>query len=319
MYKTQIPLDLIKNYEKQQYKIVGKHKHSAVKTCLWTKRSLRNKGVCYKQKFYGVPSHRCLQMTPSLFWCDNRCLYCWRNTEVTLSGDMNKFPIDEPKEIISQSIEAQRSLLSGFPGHENLNKKKFKEALNPNQVAISLSGEPTLYPRLSELIDEFHKREFTTFLVSNGLHPEVLEKLSLPTQLYISMEAPDEQIFKKLDRPLLKDAWKRFNETLSLLPSLSTRKAIRITAMRGLNMSHEKEFAKIIEKAEPNFVEVKGYMFLGYSRQRMKKENMPFHSEVKEFAEKINNHLNYTIAGESQESRVVLLSSGAKKLKIKNN
>ncbi|MDP6671210.1 MAG: hypothetical protein QGI60_05365 [archaeon] len=43
---------------------------------------------------------------------------------------------------------------------------------------------------------------------------------------------------------------------------------------------------------------------------------MPLHSEVLEFAEKINKHLGYTIAGESRPSRVVLLSSGKKKTRI---
>ena len=36
--------------EKQGYRFIGNH--SAVKTCEWTKKSLINKGSCYKQKFY---------------------------------------------------------------------------------------------------------------------------------------------------------------------------------------------------------------------------------------------------------------------------
>lgn len=312
-----IPESLIKNYEKQQYKVIGEHKHSAVKTCLWTKKSLRGKGFCYKQKFYGIQSHRCLQMTPALFFCDNKCMHCWRNTEKTITGSIKKFGIDNPSEIIDEAIKAQRVLLSGFPGHENLDKKKFAEALKPNQAAISLSGEPMLYPKISGLIEEFHKRNFTTFLVSNGLHPKVLEKMVLPTQLYISMQSPSEALYKKLNRPLVKSAWKKFNNSLELLPSLRTRRAIRITAIKGLNMKNEKQFAKLVEKANPDFLEIKAYMFLGYSRQRLKIENMPLHSEVLDFAEKINNHLGYTIAGESPESRVVLLSSGKKKLKIR--
>jgi len=220
---------------------------------------------------------------------------------------MENFKIDSPAEIIDSAILAQRELLSGFPGHENLDKKKFEEALNPNQVAISLTGEPTLYPKLSELIDEFHKQNFTTFLVSNGLHPEVLEKISLPTQLYISMEAPNEKLFKKLDRPIIKNAWKRFNQTLELLPSLKTRKAIRITAINGLNMSQEKEFAKLIEKAGPQYLEIKSYMFVGHSRKRLSISNMPTFQEILGFSEKIAGETGYIIKDFSLESRVVLL------------
>jgi tRNA wybutosine-synthesizing protein 1 len=230
---------------------------------------------------------------------------------------MKKFGIDAPAEIIDEAIEAQRVLLSGFPSNLDLDKKKFAEAMNPNQAAISLSGEPTLYPCISDLIEEFHKRNFTTFLVSNGLHPNVLEKTRLPTQLYISMNASSAVPYKKLNRPLVKNAWKKFNESLELLPSLKTRKAIRITAIKGFNMQNEKEFAELVEKSNADFLEIKGYMFVGYSRKRLAIENMPLHSEVKDFAEKINKHLNYNFAGESKESRVVLLSSGRKKLKIK--
>ena len=45
--------------------------------------------------------------------------------------------------------------------------------------AISLTGEPTLYPKLPELIKEIHSRGKTSFLVTNGQHPEVLQKLKI--------------------------------------------------------------------------------------------------------------------------------------------
>ena len=150
------------------------------------------------------------------------------------------------------------------------------------------------------------------------MHPGVLEKIQMPTQLYISLEAPNKDLHKKINAPMLKDSWERLNKTLALLPSLDTRKAIRITAMCDKNMSNEKEFADLIAKAEPDFVEVKGYMFVGYSRKRLKQENMPFHSEVKDFAEKINNHLNYYLVNESKPSRVVLLSRKKNMTKIKS-
>jgi tRNA wybutosine-synthesizing protein 1 len=314
MNPMQIPNSFISNYSKQHYKIIGEHKHSAVKTCLWTRRSLRNQGVCYKQKFYGIQSHRCLQMTPALFWCTFRCEYCWRNIEATLGFEMKDFSIDSPREIVEESIKAQRKLLSGFPGAtETLDKKKFKEALNPNQVAISLAGEPTLYKMLSGLINAYHEKDFTTFLVTNGANPSALENLSLPTQLYLSLEAPNKELHKKINKPIVKDTWEKINQSLELLPSINTRKVIRVTALKGLNMDFEMEFAKLIEKSAVDFVEIKGYMFVGYSRKRMQQSNMPLHSEVKSFAERINKHLNYTFVDESRESRVVLLSSGKKR------
>ena len=55
--------------EKQQYAFIGEH--SAIKICEWTKRSLKDQGVCYKEKFYGINSHRCCQMTPAVNFCQN--------------------------------------------------------------------------------------------------------------------------------------------------------------------------------------------------------------------------------------------------------
>ncbi|MFH1544915.1 MAG: 4-demethylwyosine synthase TYW1 [archaeon] len=312
-----IPKKLIDNYRKQHYYIIGRNEHSAVKTCLWTRHSLRGKGVCYKQKFYGINSHRCIQMTPSLFWCDNRCIFCWRNIESTLKQPMNKFKLDSPEEIVEESIKAQRILLSGFPGHENLDKKKFQEALNPNQVAISLSGEPTLYPKIGELIQAYKSNGFTTFLVTNGMHPKVLEKISLPTQLYISLEAFDESSHKKINSPIIKNSWNKFNQSLELFPSLKTRRTIRLTLVKNLNMKEENKFAELISKAKPHFIEVKAFMPVGFARRRLPYSSMPSHAEVMDFTERVNNYLNYKLIDESPESRVALLWNKKKELKIK--
>ncbi|VVB78505.1 S-adenosyl-L-methionine-dependent tRNA 4-demethylwyosine synthase [uncultured archaeon] len=94
---------------KQHYRIVGKH--SSVKICEWTKKSLINKGVCFKEKFYGIKSHRCCQMSPSTVFCQNKCLHCWRAIELTDGKKMDSKIIDNPKEIINGCIEAQRKLL----------------------------------------------------------------------------------------------------------------------------------------------------------------------------------------------------------------
>ena len=101
--------------------------------------------------------------------------------------------IDDPAFIVEGTIEAQRKLLSGFGGNEKTSEEKFERAMEPQHVAISLDGEPTLYPKLAELIKEYKKKGFSTFVVSNGLLPDRIEKLfeEPPTQLYISVDAPN--------------------------------------------------------------------------------------------------------------------------------
>ncbi|MCD4740499.1 4-demethylwyosine synthase TYW1 [archaeon] len=302
-----ISKELKEELMRQQYRLAGNH--SAVKVCHWTKESLVNDRQCYKQQFYGINSHRCLQMTPAVAWCQQRCLFCWRTYKDTTPDQK----WDAPDEIIEKSIEAQRELLQGYYGFDKVNKAKLDEAMNPNQVAISLAGEPTLYPHLSQLIDAFNERKFTTFLVTNGLAPKVLSELSLPTQLYISLSAPTESVHKKLNVPMIPGTWKALNDSLELMPSLDTRKVIRITLVKGWNDINPELYAKLISKAQPDFVEVKSYMFVGDSRKRMTIENMPYHEDTKAFAEQIEQRLEgYKIVDEKKASRVVLLSNGKK-------
>lgn len=227
-----------------------------------------------------------------------------------MTWDEMKLPVwDSPEEIAEKSIRAQLKILSGYKGNPKANKRKFREALTPKHVAISLTGEPTLYKPIGGLIQAFHRRGFTTFLVSNGTVPSELAKLSKePTQLYVSVCASDEKSFKQVCLPQISKAWQRLNETLALLPSFKCPTVIRITLVRGFNMKKIEGYAKLIEKADPTYVEPKAYMHVGFSRFRLDFENMPNHEEIREFAAKLAKETGYHIVDESQESRVVLLS-----------
>ncbi|MEM2192098.1 MAG: 4-demethylwyosine synthase TYW1, partial [Candidatus Hadarchaeales archaeon] len=290
--------------ENAGYRIVGSHGHSAVKVCHWTKKSLLDRGACYKEKFYGkelgVRSHLCLQLTPSLPFCDHRCIYCWRNTEITFSGWMGE--ADDPAEILEGAISAQRLLLSGFGGNPDVNRRKFEEAQNPRHCAISLAGEPMIYPKISELVEECRKRRMTSFLVSNGLHPEVLERLRPPTQLYISLVAPDEETYREICRPVVSGGWEKLNRSLEVFSSLSCRRVLRLTLVKGVNLKSPQGYARLIEKAEPDFVEGKGYMWVGYSRRRLGFENMPTHQEIQKFCGELAALTGYKIVDECPES-----------------
>ncbi|MFQ6129855.1 MAG: 4-demethylwyosine synthase TYW1 [Candidatus Hadarchaeaceae archaeon] len=295
--------------ERAGYRFVGKQKHGAVKVCHWTRKSLLERGSCYKEQFYGrelgMRSHRCLQFTPSLPFCDHRCVYCWRNINVTHSKWVGE--VDEPADILDGAISVQRKLLSGFGGNPNVNKKKFKEAQEPKHCAISLAGEPTIYPKINELVEECNGRGMTSFLVTNGMHPEVLEHLVEPTQLYISVIAPDLETYKLICQPTVSGGWGRLNRSLELMPSFKCRKVIRLTLVKGLNLKDAPGYAKLIEKGTPDFVEAKSYMWVGYSRKRLTMENMPLHAEVREFSEALARETGYKLVDESKVSRVILL------------
>ena len=325
-----IPEKLKKLLKKQHYEIVGKH--SAVQICRWTKKSLRDEGVCYKEKFYGIKSHRCCQMTPAVMWCPNKCVHCWRAIEHTL-GDELKGEVNSPKEIVDGCILAQRKLLQGFnvdpkskkTQMSKANREKYLEAQEPMQFAISLSGEPTIYENIGGLIEELTKRGKTSFLVTNGLYPdkikELKDKKQLPTQLYVSVNAPNKELYEKFHRSSKKDAWERLNETLELVKGLNCRTVFRMNLVRDLNMSdaHVEEYAKMIKDSKPMFVEVKGFMSVGFARERLGYDRMPTNIEMKEFVEKLSKATGLKILDSHERSRAWVLGKDRKSLKIKLN
>jgi tRNA wybutosine-synthesizing protein 1 len=227
---------------------------------------------------------------------------------------------DSAEKVVQESLKAQAKILTGYSGHPKTNWKKFTEALTPKHVAISLAGEPTLYEHLGDLIRKFHQKGFTTFLVSNGTIPSNLAEISEePTQLYISVCAPNEEVFKRVCRPQVPDAWAKLNETLGLLPSFRCPTVTRMTLVKGCNMEFADGYAKLVEKAEPTYIEAKAYMHVGFSGLRLDYKNMPSHEEVHDFARRLAERTGYIIIDESAESRVVLLSKRRKPISFETS
>ncbi len=288
--------------KKQGYHFVGEH--SACKTCYYTANELKGGTPCYKHKFYGVESHRCIQMSVAVNFCNLDCVFCWRKRDNSAFGT-----VDDPIQVVNKSIEAHKQLLSGFGGHPDVTKERLAEGMEPRHFAISLNGENTAYPRLNEFLQEIEKKGHTSFLVTNGQFPKILNKLHPPTQLYLSLSAPNKELFFKIDKPLATDGWERILKSLDALKNMKdkTRTVIRITTVRGLNMSNPEEYGELIKRAEPKFVEVKGYSHLGAATERLMADNVPNHEEMRAFAKEIGKHSGYKIVDEQSESRALLL------------
>lgn len=294
--------DWIRRLELQGYHLFGEHQHSATKPCLWLKKAMRGGEFCYKGRFYGVASHRCIQMTPTIL-CNQACIHCWRPF-IELSED--DIVWDTPSELIQALLLEHRRILSGYGGSDTTDTKRLREATEPKHVAISLIGEPTIYPYLPAFIDELNALGYTTFLVTNGTNPEMLRRVR-PTQAYLSLNAPNRDLYERICHPD-DDYWERIMESLETLSKLRTRKVIRLTMIKGVNMIDPDVYARLIHRAEPDFIEVKSYMHLGYSRMRLDRSNMPSHNEIREFTGKIVDSLDgYAIEDESEISRVVLV------------
>ena len=287
---------------KQQYRL--HNDHAAVKLCHWMRQSLIYGRNCYKQDFYGIESHRCLQMTPAINECDHMCRFCWR----VQGHDFEVNEWSEPKEMLDALIEHQRKLISGFNGDERCSKERYEESKYPNMVAISLAGEPVTYPYLSDFIKECHDRKMITFMVTNGTYPERLEELDvLPRQLYVTVAAPNEEVYKRTCLPKIGDGWERLMRTLKLFPSLDTRTVVRHTLVKEMNFGWVDEYAKLDRIADPDLIEPKGYVFVGGSRTRLSMASMPSHSEIMDFSKQLGDLVGMDVLKEKPDSRVTLL------------
>jgi tRNA wybutosine-synthesizing protein 1 len=311
----QISLPIKLKLQKAKY---GVYNHSAVELCHWTKKSFANEGNCYKHKFYGISTHQCMEMTPAALNCENRCVYCWRPTEFYDTLEMPAELVDEPDVIVHKLLHERRKLINGFYGSNKNEKKKLDESLLPTHYAISLSGEPTMYPKLPQLIRYLKTLKATKsiFLVTNGQEPQMLDRLAnedaLPTQLYLSTNASNRKTFYRINRPRHKDAWERWWKSLRFLETVNTRTVLRMTMIREYNDNTKfiEELAEMMREANPHFIELKSYMHVGMSTQRLEKNNMLEMSEIRNFASQLRDRMtDFSIMDESEISRVVVLQN----------
>ena len=311
----QIKPNIVQQLKKAKY---GVSDHSTVELCHWTKKSFRNEGSCYKHKFYGISTHRCMEFSPAGMHCENRCVYCWRPMEFYDSMKMEPEHVAEPKQIVTELMKERRRLIMGHYGDPNQDKQKLDESLKPSHYAISLSGEPTMYPKLPDLIKYLKSLDDTKsiFLVTNGQEPDMLQKLqdedALPTQLYLSTNAADYESFKRINRPRYDDAWERWNESLGMLKKLNTRTVLRITLIRDHNTDEKMipAFAKMFTESSPHFIEIKSYMHIGRSTNRLEHSDMLDFDEVKHFSTEIIKQTNmFSVMDESTISRIVVLQN----------
>ncbi|TKJ27100.1 MAG: hypothetical protein CEE42_03290 [Promethearchaeota archaeon Loki_b31] len=407
---NKITNDFVEKYTKTTYRIIGRNKHTAIKPCHWLEQKLltgRDNRNCYKGVF-GIQSHRCLQNTPSMPFCNHQCVFCWRDIELGSLGDEFIVEPDEPKDLVDEMIRHQRDIiknhlplrrylenyeimvdmlnfmLSNDENHNinslsrNLHVSKNKvdravnllknqkfitaiddtlknyrvekeisccidsrdeivklfnlalttpdeimqvhgEAMNPNHAAISLDGEPLLYPKIGGLVEEFRNRNMTSFIVTNGTLPERIESLnSLPSQLYITLPAPNETVYKKVCRSMIKNGWSKISDTLDLVENLSCRSLVRITAVKNLNLSENyiKDYIKLIDKANPNFFEIKGFTLQAKAlmiNERLKSDKklqyyFPEYEYLEELALKFEEIGNFPLIYTNKASRDFLFA-----------
>ncbi|MFW9896597.1 MAG: radical SAM protein, partial [Candidatus Thorarchaeota archaeon] len=368
---NRITSKFVETYTKTTYRIIGENRHSSIKPCHWLEQRLmtgRDNRNCYKGVF-GIKSHKCLQNTPSLPFCNHQCVFCWRDIEAGSLGSEFSVEPDDPKDIVQEMLQHHKDIITNHlplrryldnyeimidilyymllnrdDSHSlnslmngiHVSKNKIERAINllknqhfvntknniyyeldddirgcinsreeieilinralttpdeimqthseamiPNHAAISLDGEPFLYPKLSDFVKEFKNRSMSTFIVTNGTLPERINELeTLPSQLYITLPAPNELIYKQVCRPMIKNGWQKINKSLDLVNTLSCRTVVRLTAIKNLNINEDylKDYYRLIKKTNPNFFEIKGFTLQAKAlliKERLKSNESP--------------------------------------------
>ena len=111
-----------------------------------------------------------------------------------------------------------------------------------------------------------HQRRISTFLVTNAQFPDAIRDLTPVTQLYVSIDASTKDSLKKIDRPLFKDFWERFIQSLVELEKKGQRTVYRLTLVKGWNAEEMENYARLVDIGKPDFIEVKGVTYCGTSK-----------------------------------------------------
>lgn len=114
----------------------------------------------------------------------------------------------------------------GAPG---VKSDRLAEAFEVRHCALSLVGEPIMYPEINKFVDLLHGKNISTFLVTNAQFPDAIKALRPVTQLYVSVDAGNKENLKKIDRPLFRDFWQRYLDSLKALGEKQQRTVYRLT------------------------------------------------------------------------------------------
>ena len=125
-----------------------------------------------------------IDLSPNAKQCNFDCLYCELSYAKTMSKQIDVISV---KDIMTQ-------LKVGLENHQNI-----------DVITFTANGEPSLYPHLSELIDEIDKikGDIKTLILSNGANiyeKEIQKTLSKIDIVKLSLDCVSPECFKKLDR-----------------------------------------------------------------------------------------------------------------------
>uniref|UniRef100_A0A5F9C3K3 Radical SAM core domain-containing protein n=1 Tax=Oryctolagus cuniculus TaxID=9986 RepID=A0A5F9C3K3_RABIT len=253
-------------------------------------------------------SHRCMETTPSLA-CANKCVFCWRH-HTNPVGTEWQWKMDPPEMILKEAIENHQNMIKQFRGVPGVKAERFEEGMVVKHCALSLVGEPIMYPEINSFLKLLHQCKISSFLVTNAQFPTEIRNLKPVTQLYVSVDASTKDSLKKIDRPLFKDFWQRFLDSLKALATKQQRTVYRLTLVKAWNLDELQAYAELVSLGNPDFIEVKGVTYCGASSaSSLTMANVPWHEEVVRFVRELVELIpDYDIACEHEHSNCLLIA-----------
>lgn len=207
-------------------------------------------------------------------------VFCWRHHKNPVGREW-RWKTDDPNEIVDLAVKEHISMIKETKGIPGVLKDRWEAAHTVRHCALSLVGEPIMYPKIDEFLADLHRRDISTYLVTNGQHPKAIEELRPITQLYVSVDASTPETLEAIDRPLFSDAWERLRYSLKCLKDKGQRTVARLTVVKGWNSDEISGYAKLIALGHCSLVEVKGVTFCGKSdASNLNMSNSPWHHEV---------------------------------------
>jgi wyosine [tRNA(Phe)-imidazoG37] synthetase (radical SAM superfamily) len=125
-----------------------------------------------------------IDLSPNAKQCNFDCLYCELSYAKTMSKQIDVTSVQDIIDALKKSLE----------NHDNI-----------DVITFTANGEPSLYPHLSELVDEIDKIKGNTktLILSNGANIydiEIQNTLSKIDIVKLSLDCVSAECFKKLDR-----------------------------------------------------------------------------------------------------------------------
>jgi len=198
--------------------------------------------------FGPIPSRRFgmslgIDLSANTKQCNFDCLYCELAPAKTVDKQTYSSNINDIVEQVKISLQ----------NHSNI-----------DVITFTANGEPTLYPYLSELIDEIDKikGDIKTLILSNGANiyePKIQETLSKIDIVKLSLDCISTQCFKKLDRTHSSvDCSKILDGILEFKAKFHPTLIIEILFVKNINDKQEeiKLLVDAIDQISPNRLDI---------------------------------------------------------------